>query len=267
MEGPVREEADGTLSRAPFSLTAQAIALLRASHLERVLWWTYEILMAILALVAVWLLTLPEEGVVQLAHWGIWAVFAVDYATRLALAQDRKAFVRSHVPELIAAIPFDILRIARLARLARVLRAGVLLWRVSKEFRGVLRTNGLTYVLSTAAAFVVGASLSIWMVEPRIESLGDGIWWSIVTATTVGYGDIAPVEPLGRLIAACLMVVGIGTIGMTTGSIATYFLRDSKQGTNSEVGFIRERLESWESLSYEERRRLAAMLTGLADRS
>jgi len=64
-----------------------------------------------------------------------------------------------------------------------------------------------------------------------VESFDDALWWSFVTATTVGYGDISPVTTPGRIIAAILMLTGIGFIGMLTGVISTFFI--SKKRTNS----------------------------------
>ena len=68
----------------------------------------------------------------------------------------------------------------------------------------------------------------------------DALWWSFVTASTVGYGDISPQTGLGRLIASILMLVGIGTIGMLTGTIATYFTNVEKDltSTNETENFI-----------------------------
>ncbi len=105
------------------------------------LWWAYEATMAALALVVVWLLTVPDEGRARVANVAIWRVFVVDYGVRLAVADDRRRFVRSNIPDLIAILPLDFFRVARLARLARLtrlLRAGTVLWRITKDVRGVL---------------------------------------------------------------------------------------------------------------------------------
>jgi voltage-gated potassium channel len=61
------------------------------------------------------------------------------------------------------------------------------------------------------------------------KSFGDALWWSIVTTTTVGYGDISPATPIGRIIAIILMIFGIGMIGMLTGTITTYFTNKAPQ--------------------------------------
>jgi voltage-gated potassium channel len=232
------------------------------------LWWAYELTMAALALVVAGLLTMPDEGWARVVNLTIWAIFVADYGIRLALADDRRGFLRGHVLELVSILPLDFLRVARVARLARLtrlLRAGTVLWRVTTDLRGVLGTNGLGHVLVATTGLVVGGGLAAWAVEGELDSVGDGVWWALVTATTVGYGDISPVSTHGRVIAATLMFVGIGTLSMITGSIATYFLgHDRDQPTNPQVEWIRDQLARWDDLGADEQRRLAAMLTGLA---
>jgi len=128
----------------------------------------------------------------------------------------------------------------------------------------VLQTNGLGAVLAFSAGLIGLGGLAIWAVEPDMGSFGDGLWWSVVTTTTVGYGDISPATGLGRLVAAVLMIVGIGTIGMITGSIATFFIGEHRQELPTHVDFVRRELGRWHDLTVAERRRLAAVLADLA---
>lgn len=232
-------------------------------------WWVYEATMASLALAVVWLLTVPDEGWTRTANLAIWAVFLIDYAVRLMLAGDRRRFVRSNIPDLIAVLPLDFLRVARLARLARItrlLRAGSVLWRVTTDVRGVLASNGLGFVLVVTAVVILAGGSAAAIAEDDLVTFGDGLWWALVTATTVGYGDISPATPQGRAVAAVLMLVGIGTIGMLTGSIATYFLHHRVElRVNPQVEWLRSQLENWDALDPDERRRLAAMLNALAE--
>jgi voltage-gated potassium channel Kch len=58
-------------------------------------------------------------------------------------------------------------------------------------------------------------------VNPNIKSFTDALWWSVVTLTTVGYGDIFPVTPEGRLAGAALMVLGITLFAAITGTITS----------------------------------------------
>jgi voltage-gated potassium channel len=238
------------------------------------LYWPYQALMAVLALAAVWLVGLPDDQPgVYLAGAAIWAVFLIDYLIRLALAPDRRRFVRHNIPDLIAVLPLDLItgedalglgRAFRLARLVRLLRAATVLWRVSANIRGVLGTNALGHVLVFMASVVILGGLAIMLVEPEIETFADGIWWSLVTATTVGYGDISPKTGLGRIVAAILMVLGVTAFGMVTATMATYFMRRPRSA-NPQVERIVDELERWNELSREERRRLAGMLQAAAD--
>lgn len=112
--------------------------------------WIYEAVMVGFALAVVWLITLEDQGWVATANLTIWAIFVVDYFTRFALSTNRRAFFRANIPDLIAILPLDFLRIARIARLTRLMRlvrAFTILARVSKDLRGIVGTNGLSYVL------------------------------------------------------------------------------------------------------------------------
>lgn len=199
-------------------------------------------------------------------------MFVIGYAIRLGLASNRREFVRQNTPDLIAILPFDLIsgedafglgRALRLARFVRLFRAGAVLWRVSVNVRGVLRTNALGYVLVFLASVIIVGGIAIMLAEPEIETLGDGIWWSPVTATTVGYGDIAPKTTLGRIVASILMILGITAFGMVTATMATYFMRRPRS-TNPHVEHLITQLERWDQLSPEERRRLSATLQATA---
>ena len=112
----------------------------------------------------------------------------------------------------------QVLMLARLARLARVLF-------VSPRAReAVLR-------LGRVGLFAIGMLLfSSWMAyvaekptNPEFASFGDAIWWGIVTLTTVGYGDITPITQKGRIAGVFLMVTGLATLGVISGTMASMF--------------------------------------------
>lgn len=228
-----------------------------------------EALMAALALVTIWLSFEPDFANHHLVSWSIWGVFVAEYGVRLIAAPRRWDFVRSNPADLIAIMPFDLLRAFRLIRLLRVLqliRGLTVLRRVGVHASGILRTNGLAYVLFGSFMMVMTSGLLIATLEPGIKNTSDGLWWSIVTASTIGYGDMAPKTPEGRLVAVVLILVGIGMIAMVTSSIATYFI--GSHGThNPHVRHLQKQLDGWESMSPEERREIAAVLRTLADRA
>jgi voltage-gated potassium channel len=237
---------------------------MKSAPAYRTLWW--ELVMGLLAITAIWLAVQPDSQGTHLASMAIWAVFVVDYGWRLVRSRRRGEFIRHNLVDLLTILPWDLVRSFRLLRLLRVLRMfrglGVL-WRVSSSLSGILDTNRLGHVLAGTAALVVGAGLVIPHVEPSIQTVPDGIWWSLVTASTVGYGDLAPRTHEGRLIAAILMLVGIGTLGMITGSIATYFM-GVRGSDNPHVRHLQRELDRWDRLTTHQRHQLAAILQTLA---
>jgi voltage-gated potassium channel len=83
-----------------------------------------------------------------------------------------------------------------------------------------LRGRVVPYVAASAALLVFVGALAVLDVEQsapdaKILTFGDAIWWAVATITTVGYGDMYPVTPLGRMVAGALMMGGIAVLGVT----------------------------------------------------
>lgn len=69
----------------------------------------------------------------------------------------------------------------------------------------------------------------IFMIEHSVQpdkftSIPETIWWAIVTLTTIGYGDVTPITPLGKLLAACVMIIGIGIFALPTAIVTAAIL-------------------------------------------
>ncbi len=126
---------------------------------------------------------------------------------------------------VLAVIPA--LRGLRALRLLRLLR-GLKVFRYASPLEGLARTfadNRLPFALAFGFLLltVLMFGTTIYMVEHRfndsVQTLADGYWWAIVTLTTVGFGDIAPVTTVGRAIAAILMVIGMFTLALFAGIV------------------------------------------------
>lgn len=226
--------------------------------------WVYEMALVGAAVASAWLI-LEEGPMASGLGWAIWAWFAIDYLVRLGVAGDRSDFVRRHRIELVAALPLDVFRPFRLLRLLRPL---AILARATKGLRDVLGLTGVTLIAVIGAAVIcLGGALLTW-IEPETAGFGDGLWWSIVTTTTVGYGDISPTTTGGRILAGALMISGIGLLGALTGEVAQRLVAAREAAVSSgdpDIDHLRARLVEWPSLDHAERRRLAAVLHALAD--
>lgn len=164
-----------------------------------------------------------------IADYVIWAAFAVEFGAKLLVAPNRLAYVRAHPFEAaIVVVPF--LRPLRLVRLLLVLRLALVLGLNTRLIRMFFLRRGTSFVLACLLVAIIGGGTLVFVAEhnhanSQITSLGDSYWWAFVTMTTVGYGDYAPVTPIGRGIASFLMVFGIAALSLTTATIATIMTR------------------------------------------
>lgn len=120
---------------------------------------------------------------------------------------------------------FRLTRLTKLLKLTRLLRIVGLTGKLEKKVSKLLRTNGLLYILYLNFFIVLLGSSILSVVEEK--SFSDSLWWSLVTVTTVGYGNIIPTSIFGKWLAVLLMLVGIGTIGMLTSALTNIFVKDN----------------------------------------
>jgi voltage-gated potassium channel len=204
------------------------------------------VLAATLALIPVLILeadaTTPGwQRVAKVANWIIWAIFVAELAAVLTFASRKRAALRAHwldVAIVFLTVPLlnEALSWLRLARFIRLARFGVIISRALQAEKRLTSGDSLRIaaMLTLAAVVIAGAAQSA--VDTReYSSLWDGVWWAVVTATTVGYGDIAPKTVQGRVIGIALMFVGIAFLSLLTASIASRFVKDDREDEHVEV--------------------------------
>ncbi|MFK4582254.1 voltage-gated potassium channel [Bradyrhizobium ottawaense] len=109
----------------------------------------------------------------------------------------------------------------------------------------VLESGPLVSVLVIFLMVVFLASVAEYFLERDVQpqtfgSVPAALWWAVVTLTTTGYGDVVPVTPLGRIVAAAVMISGLGVFGLWTGILATGFAAETRRDNF---------LKTWESVS------------------
>ena len=159
---------------------------------------------------------------VELTMNVVWMSFIADYVVRLALAPNRGRWFLRHLLDL-AVVVLPVLRPLRLLRLVALL--GVLQRGAGTALRGRITA----YTAGGVSLLILLSSLAVLDAErgapgTPITTFGEAVWWSLVTITTIGYGDLAPVTAVGRCAAVLLMVGGVALAGVVTATLASWIV-------------------------------------------
>lgn len=222
----------------------------------------YSYSIVFLALVSISLVILDFSNVLNISEKpfnyidnSILIIFAIDYSVRFYKSDNKLVFFKQNIFDLIAIIPFDsvfsffrvarVFRLAKIGRLAKLTRVIGVTGKLTRNTKTFLNTNGFLKIIYTSVVLIVISSLTYSYAEnvPYI----DAFWWALVTTTTVGYGDISPATPLGRLAAIILMFLGIGFIGMLTSTITEFFNKTNKEDASEEkIDLLIKKIEDLE---------------------
>lgn len=187
------------------------------------------------------------------AEWTITILFTLEYFARIISIKNPKSYIFSFygIIDLLSTIPKYLSYILVGAHALVALRALRLLriFRVLKLARFIGESENLVKALKASRAKIsvfLLAVLSIsvilgtfmYLIETNqdsgFDSIPRSVYWAIVTLTTVGYGDIAPITPFGQLIASIIMILGYAIIAIPTGIVSVEFSKRNKVETNTQ---------------------------------
>ena len=176
-------------------------------------------------------------GLLQSAEWLFTGLFTVEYGLRLLCVRSPWRYARSFfgVVDLLAILPtyvslllpgsqtLIVIRALRLLRVFRIFKLAQFLSEATALRRALWESRAkMTVFLTTVLTIVVIMGAAMHLVEgPEngFTSVPQSVYWAIVTITTVGYGDISPQTPLGKVLATLMMIVGYSLIVVPTGII------------------------------------------------
>ena len=156
----------------------------------------------------------------------IWAIFAIDLFIRFIDSDSFLIFIKKNYIEILAvSLPF--LRVLRMLRVLLAVR-GLKVFVVDRA-----RATGLYIALLAPLTWFTGA-IVVLDVESQssrasITSIGEALWWSLTTITTVGYGDLYPTTFSGKVVAAVLMITGISLFSAGAAMFSSWILGSGKK--------------------------------------
>lgn len=222
----------------------------------------FDVILAVLIVCSIMLVMLESIANLQsrfrelfdVLEWVITAVFLAEYLLRIWIVRRPWSYIISAfgLIDLVSILPsflglvfaqtsvllvvrgLRLLRIFRIFKLTRYTNASSLLLRSLKQSRAKIQV-----FLFTVLMLVIIIGTIMYLVEGPahgFDSIPKGIYWAIVTLTTVGYGDVSPQTPLGQFLASTVMIIGYAVIAVPTGIVSAEVALQSLDDRNKTNG-------------------------------
>jgi voltage-gated potassium channel len=106
--------------------------------------------------------------------------------------------------------------------------------------RAIADRHVFRYLAGAALVLSCAAGVLVWLVDRRdFPTLGDGLWWAVVTLATVGYGDIVPHTGWGRVVGSVVIVLGVTFLSLLTAIVTSYFVSSDQEARTAQVEALR----------------------------
>ncbi len=186
-------------------------------------------------------------------EWGFTILFTIEYILRLSCVGRPMRYAASFfgVIDLLAIIPtylslfvagthfLVVIRVLRVLRVFRVLKLVQYVSEAKVLARALQESRRKIFIfVFTVLTLVVVLGSFMYVIEGEaggFTSIPRGVYWAIVTMTTVGYGDISPVTPLGQALASVVMLIGYSIIAVPTGIVSAAMIQEAKKEISTQA--------------------------------
>ena len=186
--------------------------------------------------------------ILDISEWIITVLFTIEYLARIISVKNPKTYIFSFygIIDLLSTIPKYIslfilgthslvaIRALRLLRVFRILKLSRFIGESANFGKALKRSRAkISVFLSFVIVLCIILGTVMYLVESKegsgFTSIPRSVYWAIVTLTTVGYGDIAPITALGQFIASLIMILGYGIIAIPTGIVTSEMTKSEKE--------------------------------------
>ncbi|MEM8893371.1 MAG: ion transporter [Bacteroidota bacterium] len=192
-------------------------------------------------------------AIMEFTFWAdlvICAVFLYDFFRGLSQADNKWLFFRYHWIDFISSIPMvGVLRVGRLVKVFRILRVIRSAKIVFQFFSAKDSFNSLRNLVVLSVVIIFLFTLSIYhsehLINPKISTIGDALWWTTITTISVGFlQDVSPISVEGKFISVVLLLLGMVIFSTLIGAITDFFIED--EDINANVQGLSGQLEEME---------------------
>ncbi|MFA8434050.1 MAG: ion transporter [Marinifilaceae bacterium] len=189
----------------------------------------------------------------KIAEWIITIIFTLEYFLRIWIVKRSRAYIFSFygIIDLLAILPsylglffvgtqglmviraLRLLRVFRILKLNRYIKEGRIIVEALKASR--VKISVFLFAISTLVIIIGTAMYLIEGNDNGFTSIPRGIYWAIVTLTTVGYGDISPVTAVGQFFAGMVMILGYAIIAVPTGIVSVELAKKAPLTQSTQV--------------------------------
>lgn len=203
--------------------------------------------------------------VMKILEWGFTLIFTFEYYLRIYCLKHPSKYIFSFwgvvdflsifpaylslfIPATQALTVLRLLRVMRIFRIFKMARFQMEAFHLLNALRASAIKILIFMMFMLVAAVIMGTMMYTFEseVNPDFKSIPTGIYWAVVTITTVGYGDLAPMTSPGRFLAVLVMLLGYSIIAVPTGIVAGETVREYKRPRNSRLKMLEEEYEEEE---------------------
>ncbi|MFT7645061.1 MAG: voltage-gated potassium channel [Candidatus Paceibacteria bacterium] len=194
-------------------------------------------LLLVLTLAIPFIFSLPTTWVKVFAILNllIWCTFYIELFVKVFVAKSKVGALKRNWALIIITIaplfiPFRLMRLSRLLPFVRFIRLQNTIGHLKRSVRELI--YNVEYILITFVIFILVSAFVMWQVEVNfdgsITSLADALWWSVMTVTTIGYGDVVPQSQEGKVVGGVVSLIGTILFIIFVVRITTMFVYDKE---------------------------------------